>query len=147
METNIHFFIISRSFFFLLKMWNIWDESSRENQNTHFILNNSPPPENRAVYESMWKSIVESGRPQKTIWWRMRFEYWITKATNTHSIYVVLTAFPLQQWFHDAPHCYVIRTLPVFLMLNFAVHGYRCFEGLLSDLMWFWPCIVVNMWK
>ena len=25
---------------------------------------------------------------------------WITKATNTHSDYVVLIAFPLQQWLH-----------------------------------------------
>jgi len=28
---------------------------------------------------------------------RMGFAYWITKATNTHSEYVVLIAFPRQQ--------------------------------------------------
>ena len=28
----------------------------------------------------------------------MRFARWITKATNTHSEYVILIAFPLQQW-------------------------------------------------
>ena len=29
--------------------------------------------------------------------WRMRFSYWITKTTKTHSEYVILSAFPLQQ--------------------------------------------------
>jgi len=29
---------------------------------------------------------------------RMRYACWITKATNTQSDYVILTAFPLQQW-------------------------------------------------
>jgi hypothetical protein len=31
----------------------------------------------------------------------MRFECWITKATNTHSEYVLLIAFPLQQRFRE----------------------------------------------
>ena len=29
---------------------------------------------------------------------RMRFTCWITKATDTHSQYVILIAFPRQQW-------------------------------------------------
>ena len=29
--------------------------------------------------------------------WRMRIACWISKATDTHSQYVILTAFPLQQ--------------------------------------------------
>jgi hypothetical protein len=29
---------------------------------------------------------------------RMRFTYWITKAADTHSEYVVLVAFPGQEW-------------------------------------------------
>jgi hypothetical protein len=29
---------------------------------------------------------------------RLRFACWITKATDTHSEYAVLTAFALQQW-------------------------------------------------
>jgi hypothetical protein len=44
---------------------------------------------NRAVYEIMWKNMVESGRPQMTIW-RMRIAYWIHKSTSTHSEYVIL---------------------------------------------------------
>ena len=54
---------------------------------------------NRAIYEMMWKYMVEEDRPQLTIW-RKRIACWITKATNTHSQYVILIAFSLQQWLH-----------------------------------------------
>jgi len=37
------------------------------------------------------------GRPDITIQ-RMRIGCWIPKATYTHSQYVTLNAFPLQQW-------------------------------------------------
>jgi hypothetical protein len=32
---------------------------------------------------------------------RMRILFWIHKATNSHSEYVVLTAFPLQPWLEE----------------------------------------------
>ena len=32
---------------------------------------------------------------------RIRIVCWTTKATNTHSDYVTLGAFPQQQWFHE----------------------------------------------
>jgi hypothetical protein len=48
----------------------------------------------------MWKNIVEPGMPQMTIW-RMRIAYWTHKATISHSKYVIIIAFPLQQWFHQ----------------------------------------------
>jgi len=37
----------------------------------------------------MWKNIVQLGRPQVTIWYKTKY---------THSEYLILTAFPLQQW-------------------------------------------------
>jgi len=84
----------------LLRIRHVADKSSREIKTrvlcsiTVFFF------ENRAVYEIMWKKIVEPDRPSMTIW-RMRIERWIPKATNTHSEYVVLIAFPLQQWLHE----------------------------------------------
>ena len=48
----------------------------------------------------MWKNIVEPDRPQMTIW-RMRIACWISKATDTHSEYVILIAFPRLQWLHE----------------------------------------------
>ena len=44
----------------------------------------------------MRKNTVELVRPQMTIW-RTRIACWIPKATNTHSEYVILIVFPLQQ--------------------------------------------------
>jgi hypothetical protein len=35
----------------------------------------------------------------------MRIARWIPKATDTHSEYVMLIAFPLQQWFHEMLRC------------------------------------------
>ena len=58
------------------------------------------PPENRAVYEIMWKNMVQRGRPQMTVR-RMRIACWITKTAGTHSEYVTRIAFPLQKWLHE----------------------------------------------
>jgi len=46
----------------------------------------------------MWKNIGEPGRLQMTVW---RIACFILKATNTHTEYVILIAFPLQQWLHE----------------------------------------------
>ena len=77
-EDQFKFLIISRSV--LLRMRNVSDKSCRENQNTHFMFCNFFP------------KII---RPQMTIR-RMRTACWIPTATNTHSEYVKLIAFPLQ---------------------------------------------------
>ena len=34
--------------------------------------------------------------------WRMRIACWTRTATNTHSDYVILIAFLLQQWLHKS---------------------------------------------
>jgi hypothetical protein len=67
---------------------------------THFMFSNPPPTPNLAVYEIMWKNIVYPDRPQMTIW-RMRIACWLPEATNTRSEYVILVAFPLQQWLQE----------------------------------------------
>ena len=80
--------LISR--WIILRMTHVSDESCRENQ--HFMFNNLFP-ENRDIYEIICKHMAEPGRPQMTIW-RMRFASRIPKATDTHSGYVILIAFP-----------------------------------------------------
>jgi len=108
------FLITSRAI--LLRMRNVSDKSCRENQNTHFVFSNCFF-ENHVVYEIMWENIVELGRPQLTIW-RMRIACLIPKATNRHSEYVILIAFPQQQWLHERAS---VRALPVFLRLSFII--------------------------
>jgi len=57
--------------------------------------------EGRAFYEIMWKNNVEPDRPRMKIW-RMRIACWINKASKTHSEYVILVAFPQQQWLNES---------------------------------------------
>jgi len=47
---------------------------------------------NLAIYEVIWKNFVEPGKPQMTVWC-MHIACWISKATNTHSEYVLLNGF------------------------------------------------------
>jgi hypothetical protein len=68
---------------------------------THFLFHDFfLSLENRAFYEIMWQNIVQPSRPQMTIW-RMLIASLITEATNSHSEYVILIAFPLQQWLQE----------------------------------------------
>ena len=69
----------------------------------------------------MWKNIVERGRPQKPIW-RMRIACWITKATHTHTGFVILTAFPLQLWLQERA-----------LMLRYTYEYIACISR-----FWYW---------
>jgi hypothetical protein len=78
----------------LLRKRNDLDKSCRENQNTFYIEYLFFG--HRAVNDIMWKNILWPDRPQMTKW-RMDIAYWISKATNTHSEYVIIISFPLQQ--------------------------------------------------
>ena len=79
-------------------MRNISGRSCRENQNTHFTLNNIFF-ENCGVCETKWKNCVERGRPQMTID-RVRIACCRRRATNIHSEHVILIAPSLQQRLH-----------------------------------------------
>jgi len=70
-----------------------------EKNKTYFTFNHFL--ENCAVYEIMWKDIVERSRPHMTIW-RKRIACWITNVTNTHSEYVMLIALPQHQSLHES---------------------------------------------
>ena len=48
----------------------------------------------------MWQSTVDPGRSQTPIW-HMRITSWIPKAINTRAQYILLIAFPLQQWLRE----------------------------------------------
>ena len=96
-EDRCTFMVISC--WILLRMRNVSDKFVQKIK-THFVFNNFFF-ENRVVYEVMWKYIVERERPRLTIIRRMHIERWITKATDTNSKYVILIAFPLQQWLDE----------------------------------------------
>jgi hypothetical protein len=68
--------------------------------------------------------MLEPDRSQMTIW-RMQLTCWINKAEDTHSEYVLLIAFPLQQRFHERPQCCVIRTIHYLSCFHIRVCGSR----------------------
>ena len=100
MKTDIcTFMIISRSF--LLRMRNVSDKSCTENQNTRFVFNNFIFLTSCRFCDNVGKCYRAGEATDDNIIRRMRIAYWIPKATNTHSQYVILIAFPLQQWLQE----------------------------------------------
>jgi len=53
---------------------------------------------NFTFHEMMWKNMVQSDRLKMMC---MHTACWITETTNTHSEYVILTAFPQKQCLHE----------------------------------------------
>ena len=95
--------------------------------------------ENRAVYEILWKNIVEPERSQMAIW--RLVAYWIIKATSalaraqapvptpmrTHASsrasthtekYVVLIAFPWQHWFRESASSLRYKYIPATILYH-----------------------------
>ena len=74
---------------------NTW--TNNKNTRIHRLLQPCPLtfflPENRAIYEIMWRKTEDPERLQMTIW-RMRFLCLITKATNTQSEYLMKITSP-----------------------------------------------------
>ena len=115
MNTNTHFFIISRSD--LLRMSNVSGKSCRENQNTHCMFKNFFFfRKSRCLWDNA-ENFVEPDRLQ-TIIWRTRIIRWIPKATNTYSEYAIFILHS-SNGCTNAPECHVIRILFLLLFLFF----------------------------
>ena len=71
--------------------------------------------------------------------WRMRIACWIPKATNTHSEYVILTVFPLQQWLHE--HASMLRATNIASLVKTPWHLISVFpeENFGSFIPLCWP--------
>jgi len=71
----------------------------------------------------------------------MRFACWLTKATDTHSEYAVLTAFPQQQWLRERASTLRLRTLPpLFFLKNFELVLHVAVVQ--YSALWNWTCTV-----
>ena len=80
-----------------LRMIHISDRSCTETQ-THILCSiDFFFFENRTVYEIMWYNMVQRDTTDGSIIRCMRFTWTITKATDRHSEYVIIIAYPLQQ--------------------------------------------------
>jgi len=93
---------------------------------THFVFSNflnTPPP--RPLIRKSWLSwdnvekYVRAGQVKdENITLRMRIEWWIPKATNAYSEYVIFIVFPRQKLVNENAKCYVVSTSS---MLSFVV--------------------------
>jgi hypothetical protein len=109
-EDQYTFLIISHSI--LLIMRNFSDKSRREIKICILCSVVSTPPQNHAVYETIWKN-VESDRQQMTIWACALRDL---RLQNTHSKYVTLIALTTATMVTRTPVIVkVLRTFPLFL--------------------------------
>jgi len=68
----------------------------------------------------------------------MRIAYWIIKAKNTHSEYVIHIDFPQQQYLRSAPQCYVYT----YIHTHIACLHNACWRRRVI-ILFCWPCIPV----
>ena len=78
-------------------------KNCRENQNTYFRLNDFFFRKSRREWDNVEKHGTAGQATDDNVIRCMRIAYWILKATNTHSEYVIIIAFPLQQWLYQRP--------------------------------------------
>ena len=69
--------------------------------------------------------MVQPDSQQMTIW-RMCIAYGTPKSTNTHSEYVTLVAFPLQQWLHERASMLRYTYCTLHVLLNVYPHMQEC---------------------
>jgi len=68
-------------------------QSRREkSKHTFCVFNKIFFFENRAVYETKWKNLLQPFRPQISVW-RMRIVCWIPYATNPLPKYIILILY------------------------------------------------------
>jgi len=70
--------------------------------------------------------------------WRMRFTWWIPKATTTHSGCVILIAFPLQKWLQERASLLRYTYTACFALF----YEYRA-SVVLLNVMW----VILNYWQ
>jgi len=80
--------------------WKIFQTKVVEKLETHFMLNNFFFFFKCAIYETMWKNIVQ----QETHRWKYgtcTYHAGYLRLQNAHTRCIILIAFPLQQWLHE----------------------------------------------
>ena len=155
MKTNIHLWSDLAQFFLGLKMSETEVEEKIKTQIlysiTGFLFQKSC---------SLWDNVInieKPDKPQMTIW-RMQIECWVTKATDTHSEYIMLTVFRFSNGWRKASRCWFIRKLFVLFRIivslrmtfrrskyiSFYTHKICCPNTVvfwLSDILYVWLII------
>ena len=100
---------------------------SAEKTSTHILRSITPTPENPAVYEIMWT--MYGSFWQSTDDNTMRSAYWMSKATNTHSEYVILIASSHQRCPISTPNIIFIHFFTSVHIFRNATRAYDKYSG------------------
>jgi hypothetical protein len=98
----------------------------------HFLCSMSYFPEICAVYNITWKNIAGPKRPQMTIL-PIFTACWRAKSTNTHSKYVIQSAFPLQQWLGERASIFRPTYVACLILFQFFVNSVILIKMLLDS--------------
>ena len=114
----------------LLRMRDVSEKSCGDNQNTHFVFNNSFFLKIMPFWddvEKIWQSQTDH---KWQLMWHICFACWITNATDLHSEYVIFSAFPWRQSLHrcmSVLHFTYIASLVEHLMWPFRRPAFSAF--------------------
>ena len=97
MATDIHLWPYLTPFFL---EWEIFQTKTVERLKTHILCSVTFFRKSYRLWDKVGKKIVEQGRRRMTIR-RMRIAFVTPKGKNTHSEYIILIAFSLQQWLRE----------------------------------------------
>ena len=101
-------------------MRNVSDKIYRENESTYFLINKYLPkmlPLKRKCIKNCTGRQATNDNTTR----RMRIACWMPKATNTHSKYVILMAFPLRQWLQERASLFV-SLVSIHLRISLSVY-------------------------
>ena len=85
MNTEVHLWQYLVELF--LEWWSILEESCRENQNTYSMFNNFFFRKSCRMWGNVEKYDKARQATDGNIVLRMRYAWWMTKATDTHSVF------------------------------------------------------------
>ena len=95
MKTDIHFWSYPAQFFL---EWEMFQTKVVEKIKTHILYSVTFSRKSCRLWDNVEKYCTAGQVIDDNIKWHMRIAYWTTKATESHSEYVILISFPLQHW-------------------------------------------------
>ena len=98
LKRNINFWSYLAQFFL---EWEMFQTKVVQNLETHILWSITFFRNSCLLWDNMEKYCPTRQVTDDNIIRRMRIACWIPNVTNTHSEYVVLISFPLQQWLHE----------------------------------------------
>ena len=102
----------------LLRIRNVSDKSCRESQDPHFVFSNFFSRKSRLLWDNVEKYCTARQATDDYIIQRIPFAFWITKATDTYSEYIIVIVFRANSGFISSPVFCVCTYIPSLVVFN-----------------------------